>query len=109
VLAGVSPIGISRAAMTRSSSAPLRTPSIARLGFDQRIGERLAAFARDLTSEMLALAFDQYCELAQDLDTPRRLRPRLSVCEEPVRGLDLRSSATASSLSSFAIGARSNA
>ena len=45
------------------------------IGFDQRVGERLAALARDLTSKMLALDLHQDRELSEDLDTLMRLQP----------------------------------
>ena len=56
------------------------------VGFDQRVGQRLAPLARDLTSEMLALAFHQFCELAEDLDPLMRLQPCAPVREEPSGG-----------------------
>ena len=59
------------------------------IGFDQSIGQRLAALARDLTSEMLTLALHQYCKLPEDLDTLMRFQPCIRISEEPSGGFDL--------------------
>lgn len=58
-------------------------------GLDDRIGQRLAAFARDLAREMVALGRQQLGKLAQDRDPLMGLQPAIAIAEGLVRGLKL--------------------
>ena len=54
------------------------------------IAERLAALARDLLGEVVASAFHQSREPAQDGDALVRLQPAVAIAEGPRGGLQLR-------------------
>src|SRR5438067_916176 len=59
------------------------------IGFDQRIGQWLAALARDLAPEMLALALHQLSQLSENLDPLMGFQPSAAVGEQPSGSLDL--------------------
>jgi hypothetical protein len=76
---------------------------------DESVRQWLAALARDLAAEMLALPCHQYRKPAQDVRPLMRLEPSVAVGELPLGPSILRSSAAASSASMCVMGARSNA
>ena len=80
------------------------------IGFDQRVGKRLAALARDLTSKMLALALHQDRELPEDLDTSDAVSATQCRSAKSRRGgLDLALERRRIVAIKLTIGARSNA
>ena len=56
---------------------------------DDRVGQRLAALARDLHGEMVALVLQQPREPAQDRDPLMRLEPAVPVAEDALGGSQL--------------------
>src|SRR4051812_14035876 len=90
VLAGVSPIGISRPAKVRNSSAAFSTPSMARPTSITASVRGLPPLARNLLSKVNASLLNETSEPAQDGDARVRFEPAIPITEGPRGCLELR-------------------